>query len=218
MLPGPSISQVKSQLVRSVAHALPSNILVMRGLGIRQRVALTFDDGPDEMTPRYLRILDQLHVRATFFLLGMHAEKRPELVRAIVAAGHEVASHGYSHRAFPSLDSCALVDELIHTTDLLPPSPTPRPLVRPPRGELTPSTLARIAFAGYTTVLWSLDSDDCRIRDATEVESRVTRVRGGEIVLMHEGQSWTLSALPSIVGRLRRSGFELVTVGELLHG
>ncbi|HWL86724.1 MAG TPA: hypothetical protein VNO21_13030, partial [Polyangiaceae bacterium] len=84
--------------------------------------------------------------------------------------------------------------------------------------ELTPSTLARIAFAGYTTVLWSLDSDDCRIRDAREVESRVTRVRGGEIVLMHEGQSWTLSALPSIVGRLRRSGFELVTVGELLHG
>src|SRR5882672_1570752 len=109
---GSSISQVKSQLVRTVAHALPSNLLVIRGLQgtreSRKRVALTFDDGPDEMTPRYLRTLDQLHVRATFFLLGMHAEKRPELVRSIVAAGHEVASHGYSHRAFPSLDGNAL--------------------------------------------------------------------------------------------------------------
>lgn len=213
-----SISQVKSQLVRTVAHALPSNLLFMRGSREnRKRVALTFDDGPDEMTPRYLRTLDQLHVRATFFLLGMNAERRPGLVRSIVAAGHEVASHGFSHRAFPSLDGRALVDELIHTADLLPPSPTPRPLVRPPRGELTPATLARVAFAGYTTVLWSLDSDDCRTRDSIEVQERLGGVRAGEIVLMHEGQSWTLSALPTIVGRLRRAGFELTTVGELLH-
>ena len=221
MLPtreGSSISQMKSQLVRTVAHALPSNLLFMRGSQENpKRVALTFDDGPDEMTPRYLRTLDQLHVRATFFLLGMNAERRPELVRSIVAAGHEVASHGYSHRAFPSLDGNALVDELIHTADLLPPSPTARPLVRPPRGELTPASLARVAFAGYTTVLWSLDSDDCRTTDSLEVQERVARVRPGEIVLMHEGQSWTLSALPAIVGRLRRAGFELTTVGELLY-
>ena len=74
----------------------------------------------------------------------------------------------------------------------------------------------QVAAAGYTTVLWSLDSDDCRTSDPSEVEARVSRVDAGEIVLMHEGQKWTLEALPGIVSRLRDQGFEPTTVGELL--
>lgn len=215
---GTFFAHMKSQLVREfAARALPSNVLLLRGSrkGPR-RVALTFDDGPDAMTLQYLRMLDRLDLRATFFLLGMNAEKRPDLVRAIVAAGHEVASHGFSHRTFPALGRRGLVDELIHTADLLPPSPTARPLVRPPRGALNAATLVQVAAAGYTTVLWSLDSDDCRTSDPNEVEARLSRVEPGEIVLMHEGQKWTLEALPGIAARLREQGMEPTTVGELL--
>src|SRR5262249_45209142 len=111
-----------------------------------------------------------------------------------------------------------LVDELAHTSDLLPPCLSPRPFVRPPQGRVTPRSIARVALAGYTTVLWSLDSDDCRTRDPQEVAARVSpaNVAPGEIILLHELQPWTLAALPTIVRNLREGGYEFATVGELL--
>ena len=71
---------------------------------------------------------------------------------------------------------------------------------------------------GYTTVLWSLNSGDWRNLEAREVERPFTAdsAAAGDIVLLHEGQSWTMNALPTIVGSLRKAGHELVTVGELL--
>jgi peptidoglycan-N-acetylglucosamine deacetylase len=218
-----SLARLKSRVMRAaVGTTFPASVLIAHGSngntdGVK-RLALTFDDGPDEMTPRYLELLDRLGVRSTFFLIGKHAELLPSMVNEIVAAGHEVAGHGFSHRSFPSLTVQELVDELIHTSDALPPSPGARPLVRPPYGQVNLVSLMRVAIAGYTTVLWSFDSDDCRTREAKDVEARLDpkRVKPGEIVLMHEGQSWTLDAIPSVVGRLRDAGYELVTVGDLL--
>jgi peptidoglycan-N-acetylglucosamine deacetylase len=227
------LAQLKSRVMRrAVATALPSSLLIARGDGkpsggnggkdrhqrAKKRVSFTFDDGPDEMTPEYLDLLDRLGVPATFFLIGKNAEKYPQLVREIVAAGHEVASHGYSHRSFPTLPKQALVDELLHTSDYLPPAVTPRALVRPPKGAVTLMSLMRVAAAGYTTVLWSLDSDDCRTLDARDVVARLApdKVECGEIVLLHEGQKWTLAALPAVVDRLRERDFELTTVSDVV--
>lgn len=180
------------------------------------RVALTFDDGPDELTPRYLDVLDRLAVRATFFLIGTACEKRPEMVREIVARGHEVASHGHTHKIFPSLSASDLSAELRRVAELIPPPARRRALLRPPRGAVSPRSLVRCAAAGYTTVLWSLDSDDCRTNSAEEVVAQVRTARPGEIVLLHEGQEWTLDALPAMVSSLRGTGLELVTVGEMV--
>lgn len=203
-------------LVHALADAAPRGALVRRGSRASKRVALTFDDGPDDRTDDYLDLLDRLEVRATFFLLGSACERRPEKVHAIVRRGHEVASHGFSHQIFPSLSASRLADELRHTDALLPPSPRHRALVRPPRGATSISSLVRCARAGYTTVLWSLDSDDCRTTSPDVVISRVAGARGGDIVLLHEGQQWTLDALPGIVAGLRQRGLELVTTSELL--
>ncbi|MFO0671510.1 MAG: polysaccharide deacetylase family protein [Polyangiaceae bacterium] len=183
-----------------------------------KRVALTFDDGPDELTHRYLELLDAYGVRATFFLIGSRAERRPDAVKALVTAGHEVAGHGFTHKAFPVLGAAALSDELLHTRDVLPPTTTARPLVRPPKGAVTGGSLFRTFAAGFTTVLWSLDSNDCRTVTPQRVVDAVRpeAVRPGEVVLLHEGQEWTLAALHTIIPRLRASGYELVTVGELL--
>lgn len=180
------------------------------------RVALTFDDGPDEMTPRYLDALDRLAVRATFFLIGQSCARYPSGVRDIVARGHEVASHGHTHKTFPSLSGRELAAELASVQALIPPSERRRALLRPPRGAVSPWSLLRCAAAGYTTVLWSLDSDDCRTKSSDEVVSRASGAEAGEIVLLHEGQDWTIDALPRIVGSLRDRGLELVTVGEML--
>ena len=207
-------------LLKNAARALaPSSLLVTRGRTDRRAVALTFDDGPEALLDEYLAVLERFGARATFFVLGSACAQRRDGLLEIVRRGHEVASHGYTHKRFPTLSAAALDDELALTAALLPVPRTRRPLVRPPQGATTLKSLVRTSLRGYTTVLWSLDSDDCRTRSPSEVAAKVApeRVAPGEIVLLHEGQSWTLEALPAIVGGLQRAGYALVTVGELLR-
>jgi peptidoglycan/xylan/chitin deacetylase (PgdA/CDA1 family) len=184
----------------------------------RRRIALTFDDGPDAMSARYLDVLARLGVRATFFLVGENAARAPRLVREYVRRGHEVGAHGWSHETFAGMSRERLADELSRTAAALPPT-RGRPMVRPPFGRLSLVSLYRIATAGYTTVHWSVDSDDCRTTDAGLVRRRLAPelLSSGDVVLLHEGQPWTLDALPAIVGALRGAGWELVTVRELME-
>src|SRR6185312_1764327 len=85
------------------------------------------------------------------------------------ARGHELGGHGFTHTVFPSLDAAALKSELERTDALLPLAAGARKLVRPPRGATSPLSLLRCARAGYLTVLWSRDSDDCRTDRADQV-------------------------------------------------
>src|SRR5262249_25617700 len=158
--------------------------------------------------------LKQYEVSATFFLIGNNCNRRNQEMLRIVAAGHEVASHGYTHKEFPSLSDRELKDELMRTRSLLPPTPRGRPLVRPPGGAMSPRSLFTCAYAGYTTVMWSLDSLDYKHKEPEPLYETCSpeRVKPGEIILLHEGQAWTLSALPKIIETLQKAGFEMVTV------
>jgi peptidoglycan/xylan/chitin deacetylase (PgdA/CDA1 family) len=197
---------------------VPPSLLVLRGRGDRREVALTFDDGPERLLAEYLEVLERFSARATFFLLGECMAVRREGLLELVRRGHEVASHGYSHKRFTQMTRVELDDELTRTNDELPVSSRARPLCRPPQGAIDLPVLAHLSFRGYTTVLWSLDSDDCRTEDPQVVIDTVSpdRVSPGEIVLLHEGQRWTLEALPPILEGLTRDGYRMVTVGELL--
>lgn len=204
---------------KAVAEAvLPPSIVVWRGKERPRRVALTFDDGPTPLTRDYLDVLDQLGARATFFLVGELCAQNPELVREIAARGHELANHGYTHRPFPKLGMRELSRELELTQALLPRTRQGRALVRPPYGAVSPTSLLTCAQQGFTTVLWSLNSGDWVRHDPAEVAQTFTSrtAAGGDIVLLHEGQPWTMNALPTIVGELKKAGHELVTVSELL--
>jgi peptidoglycan/xylan/chitin deacetylase (PgdA/CDA1 family) len=207
-----------SRLRTRAAGALPASLLVRRGSGAERRVALTFDDGPHEMTDAYLDVLDRYGARATFFVVGKACKGRHEALSRMAARGHEVAGHGFTHRPFPKLAPDDLRDELAQTTALLPPARTMRPLVRPPYGATSFRSLALCARAGYTTVLWSRDSDDCRTTSPDEVAARVApaALAPGEIVLLHEGQDWTLAALPRILDALAANGWRMLSVGEML--
>ncbi len=206
-------------LARGIAGRIaPPSLLVLRGPADRRAVALTFDDGPDPLTPAYLDVLDRFGARATFFVLGASCERHPTALLEIVRRGHEVAAHGFTHRRFPTLPAAAIADELRRTADLLPPPRRSRALARPPQGSVSARSLAACAAAGYTTVLWSLDSDDCRTRSPEVVAEGLApaRVAPGEIVLLHEGQPWTLEALPRALEELAGAGYRFATVGELL--
>lgn len=196
---------------------LPSTMLRWRGPRDKPRVALTFDDGPTTTTRHCLDLLERFGARATFFLVGAFCAAERELVGEIVARGHEVAGHGYTHRTFTSLSREELEAELDRTKALLPDPHTGRCLVRPPHGAVSVRSLMTCANLGYTTVLWSRDSEDWRTREAHRlVEDFDARpVCPGEILLFHEGQEWTLAALPAILDRLVEDNHELVTVSEL---
>ena len=204
---------------KSIAEAvLPTSLVVWRGAQQRRQVALTFDDGPDHLTLDYLDALDRLGARATFFVVGELCAKSPELVGAIAERGHELGNHGYTHRPFSKLARRELSSELSRTQALLPRGRRGRALVRPPYGAVSPSAFLTCAALGFTTVMWSFNSGDWARHEAREVERTFTErpVVPGEIILLHEGQHWTLDALPKIVGELKKAGHELVTVSELL--
>lgn len=211
------------------AAVLPASMVVWRGPRAPHargperagRMALTFDDGPTGLTEGYLEVLARFDARATFFVIGELCARRPDLVMKITEAGHEVAGHGYTHRCFPSLSAAELDSELRLTAALLPSSADRRLLVRPPHGAVSPRSMFVCTRAGFTTALWSFDSCDWRTNRADEVVAAFgdeKASKSGAIVLLHEGQSWTLEALPLILGKLGKDHHELVTVGELLHG
>jgi peptidoglycan/xylan/chitin deacetylase (PgdA/CDA1 family) len=220
--PGPSLlTRVRSAALRNtVPRLLPHRVLFTNGRRdvSRRRIALTFDDGPNTMSARCLDVLARLGVRATFFLVGENAARASGMVREYVRRGHDVGSHGWSHTSFSGMSREQLADELSRTAAALPP-PRGRPMVRPPFGRLSPVSLYRLATAGYTTVGWSVDSDDCRTTDPRVVEHKLApeRLSSGDVVLLHEEHPWTLEALPRIVRALRAAGWELVTVRELME-
>jgi peptidoglycan/xylan/chitin deacetylase (PgdA/CDA1 family) len=211
---------LKSRLKDLAARAIPARLLIKRGAPGERRVALTFDDGPHELTDAYLEVLDRYGARATFFLVGAECARRPGVALRIVARGHEVAGHGYSHSPFPGMGYRMLRNELARTAALLPRPRGGRPLVRPPYGATSLRSLAVSAQAGYTTVLWSRDSDDCRTTKTDDLLGRLApdALTPGEIVLLHEAQDWTLAALPRALEALAAAGWKTVTVGEMLDG
>lgn len=206
------------RLFKAVSQAILPSVAVWHGPGGDRRVALTFDDGPTDLTEAYLSVLDRVRARATFFVLGEQCTRMPGVVAEMARRGHEVANHGYSHVTFPRLQRRGLLeDELARTAALLPATGRRR-MVRPPHGDLSLPSLVACARAGFTTVMWSHDSGDWCTKNADHVVREVLDVPmpGGSIVLLHEGQRWTLDALPEIIHGLKEAGHELVTVGELL--
>ena len=211
-------------VVATSVRALVKNVvfdrvpgLLRRGPTTARRIALTFDDGPDAMTPHYLDMLDRLRVPATFFLIGELCQRHPEHVREYLRRGHQIAAHGFDHTRFTQLSRRELLDQCTRTDAALGGQLSGRPWVRPPHGAIDAPSLLSLRIAGYTVALWSLDSCDYGDRDPEVLAARCgpDKVNPGDVLLFHEGQPWTLEALPAIVGNLQAAGFECVTMHDL---
>jgi peptidoglycan/xylan/chitin deacetylase (PgdA/CDA1 family) len=191
--------------------------LLRRGPLASKRVALTFDDGPSHLTLRTLELLDDMGVPATFFVSGNRAEAHPELVREYIRRGHQVANHGYDHTTFPTLSRKELLAQIERTEHAIGGQVTGHPWVRPPHGVVDPLSLLTLRSAGCLVALWSIDSGDHSERDPARLAERCSPalVSGGDVLLFHEGQKWTLEALPRIVSALLASGLEPVTMHDL---
>lgn len=185
-----------------------------------QVLALTFDDGPHaQNTPRLLDILKQRGVKATFFVVGQNAAEYPDILKRIVAEGHELANHSYTHPILASLGEAALRDQLDKTHQaVLKATGVAMKVMRPPYGALSePQRRWTNANFGYRTILWDVDPLDWKFRDANRVETEIlARAKSGSIVLSHDIHKSTVDAMPSTIDALAAKGFKFVTVSELL--
>jgi peptidoglycan/xylan/chitin deacetylase (PgdA/CDA1 family) len=207
------VTSVRAHIKNAVFDAFPG--VRRRGPATSRRVALTFDDGPDHLTERYLDMLDKLGVPATFFLVGGRAASRPDLVREYRRRGHQIAGHGYDHKRFNMLGRRELLEQCSRTETALGGQLSGRPWVRPPHGSLDATSLLMLVAAGYTVAMWSLDTRDYCTNNADDIVRECARVSAGDVLLFHEGQQWTLDALPHIVAGLQSAGLECVTMHDL---
>lgn len=203
--------------------------LYHQGAGGEHEVAITFDDGPDPTwTPRVLDVLREKGVKAAFFLLGQQAENYPGLVRQIVADGHVIGSHTYTH---PNLALCSeqRVRLELDATERLIESITGRSttLFRPPyNADSRPSQLSELVpleiaqDLNYLTVLESIDPEDWARPGADVILQRVKQQRKtGSILLLHDAggdRSQTVEALPKIIDYLRARGDQIVPLSQLI--
>jgi len=191
---------------------------VYHGDSKQKMVALTCNvDWGEEYLPGMLELFQAKKVKVTFFVTGRFADKSPDLVRKLAAAGHEIGNHGYEHfhpDQFSREENAAEVrkaEKALRGANV-----KVSRLYAPPYGESGPAVLQGAADCGYKTILWSVDTVDWQKPDPETIVQRVVgKMQGGDIVLMHPTDS-TLKALPTIIDRLQQNGYTLVTVSEML--
>ncbi len=220
----------------AVAHAGPG-ITALRpvrmaffprlsGRGAPDHVALTFDDGPDPgATPRFIEMLAEWGVQATFFMLGCMVDRAPSLAAEVAAAGHEIGVHGFDHRYLPLRGPRNTRDDLTRARDVIAAATgsTPR-LFRPPYGVLTTPALISARRLGLAPVLWTSWGREwtAGASPGSVYATLAAGLAGGGTVLLHDSDctspdgSWraALGALPILLDDCAGSGLRVGPVGE----
>ncbi|PKQ33025.1 MAG: hypothetical protein CVT62_03000 [Actinobacteria bacterium HGW-Actinobacteria-2] len=181
-------------------------------------VALTFDDGPVAGTASLLDVLKKKGVHATFFVVGKNAAVNPKIIRRMVAEGHVVGNHTWSHKQLTRLSADQMRTEITKASSAIEAGGAPAPtLLRPPYGA-TNATVAQVAASlGMAQILWNVDPLDWKDRNSAKVTQRVlAATRAGSIVLSHDIHPTTRAAYAGIIDALQAKGYTLVTVPELL--
>ncbi|PRY50719.1 peptidoglycan/xylan/chitin deacetylase (PgdA/CDA1 family) [Geodermatophilus tzadiensis] len=201
--------------------------------------AITFDDGPTpEYTPRILDALDRAGVTATFNVMGWNGVHHPDVLRDVVAAGHEIGNHTWTHRDLTTLTQQETREEMVRCKDeveaLL---GQPFTSFRPPRGELTGYALRIAAELGYDTFIWSVTRGPGDKKEVTEIEDYMGQtVAAGDVLGLHDGigrgtfdpqaafavalaerRELEVRALPSALQQVADRGITLVSANRLLE-
>jgi len=214
-LPAIGTDAFRLRPVRAVGCTGGSPGLDYNGPRDRPVVALTFDDGPSEYTPDFLRVLREKGVHATFFEIGQEMPGREDVMRQILAEGDEIGDHTMNHVELPGYSqiagAAARIEDYTHFKPCL---------FRPPGGAVDSGVIATAGSLGMRTIDWDVDPRDWSLPGTGAIYSDiVSHARDGSIILMHDGggpRGETLAALPRVIDTLRARGFGFATVSELL--
>jgi len=205
----PSVRQTPTNPAVNLPFNFPRNIGVShsRGNTSQPYIAMTFDDGPHpKNTPRLLDMLRARNIKATFYVIGENVKRYPALTRRIVAEGHEIGNHTWTHANLKKLSDQGIRRELDRTKSIIISTTGVQPrTMRPPYGALFQRQREMIFREyGYPTILWAVDPQD------------LNSTRNGSIVLAHDLHAPTITAMPATFDGLLRKGYRFVTVSQLL--
>lgn len=183
-------------------------------------IAMTFDDGPSAATtPRLLDILAKRNIKATFFMIGQCVVENPAIVKRVLAEGHEIGNHSWSHPAFAKMSDDAVTSQIDRTENAIEQAcGLKTELLRPPYGSITKRQEEWIHDKlGMNVILWEVDPLDWKYRNSAHVESEILKqVRPGAIILSHDIHATTVDAMPATLDALAARGYKFVTVSQLL--
>ena len=205
---------------------------VCREPGAGRKLCLTYDDGPNPAwTPQLLDLLDEHDAKATFFLIGKWSEREPDLIREVVARGHAIGNHTFTHPTMPAksderireeLDACR---EAVEAAGVTFSSIAGRMLMRPPYGRRRPGTLRVLKEKGYLGITWSITGYDWRPHTtARAITRRCLKAGPGDIILLHDGfdrdpsfdRHRSVETTKNLLEHYRPQGYDFVTVPELV--
>lgn len=206
---------------RAVQAVIRQNPVLTRGGSARKEVALTFDDGPSRYTDAVLDVLERYKAKGTFFILGNQVSGFPIPLQRVIADGNAVGSHSWNHSDFTTLSTGDLRDQLDEVNAALAAHQVPKPnLFRPPYGAFDDRVAAEAARKGMLTVLWDIDTNDYKQPGAQQMaDDVVAQAQAGSVILMHDGggpREQTVAALSLMIKGLRKKGFDMVTVPQML--
>jgi peptidoglycan/xylan/chitin deacetylase (PgdA/CDA1 family) len=194
-----------------------------------KQIALTYDDGPND--PHTLKLLDVLEkhgVHATFFMIGKFVRQRPDIVRAVAAAGHQIGNHTFTHPLLIFKSETQTRKELVDChralKDIVGEHSS---LFRPPFGGRRPATLRIARELGLDTVMWNVTGYDWTAPPASVIEKKIARqlhAGGGDVILLHDGghramgadRAQTVIATDNLVRQFKDQEYEFVTVSKMM--
>lgn len=185
-----------------------------------KKVAITFDAAwTNQDTDELIEILKKHNAKATFFIVGDWAEKFPESVKAFYDAGHTIANHSDTHKAFSKCSREEIKEEIINCNEKLENITGEKvTLLRAPSGDYTNESLEVTESLNMYMIQWDNDSLDYTGLTVDEIVSRVTsRARNGSIILFHNGVDTTAAALDKILTELETQGYSFVSVNDLIY-
>ena len=217
------IAVVLFQLSRSRDYQVFGK-LVNRVVTTEKVVALTFDDGPTKTaTAKIIDLLARDNVKATFFLTGEGIEQNPDGARSLIAAGHQIANHSYSHQRMVFLSYQTVVDEIEKTNQQIRSVGYEGEIYfRPPYGKKLFVLPWYLQQQGITTVTWDVEpeKDDAMATDSKAMaQYTLEQVKPGSIILLHvmfDSRQASMDAVPLIIRGLKEKGYTFVTVDELM--
>lgn len=184
----------------------------------RPMIALTFDDGPSEATPRILAALDAVGGRATFCVIGNRVQNYEDVVRQVAAQGSEIACHTWNHKQLTGLSQGGIEREITRTLEAVARvTDAPVCVLRPPYGSVNRDVRAVTRSMNMLIASWSVDTLDWRTRNAEKTYRAIMKgAKNGAVILCHDLYDTTAAALERAIPELDAMGYQLVTFSELL--
>lgn len=189
-------------------------------LQTEKKIALTFDDGPNEMTILILDVLKRYNAKATFFCIGKNIEIHPDILKKTIEEGHCIGNHSYSHSSFFDFYRKKQVLSEIEKTDDLIESILGKKtkLFRPPYGVTNPSIRRVIAVTKHKTIGWNIRSLDGVVKNEKFLLDRIIkRIKPGGIVLLHDTSIQTVQVLEQLLSFFQENNYNVVPLEELLN-